>query len=226
MHDTAVASDSSIEGPEDLPRLAVSLEEVVTGTNGTVTVVDSAGLDIDPATVSVFEMNTDAVRVLCVMDQNPSPDGAMIRSHLENTFGEAQMSSVADPAEINAPSAIVASAADGSVAAVVYLASVGGVVADPSEGEGPRSAPAASSTGGLAMGLLRNVPLEVTVELGRVNASMESILNYTIGSVVELDRLASSPVDLLVNGSIIGRGEVVVVAEEYAVRITELEDNR
>lgn len=76
-----------------------------------------------------------------------------------------------------------------------------------------------------ALGLLRNVALEVTVELGRASLTLAQLLGLTIGSVVELDRAAGSPVDTRVNGMLFGRGEVVVVGDEYAVRVTEILSN-
>ncbi len=70
--------------------------------------------------------------------------------------------------------------------------------------------------------LLADVNLEVTVELGRVRMKVRDLLQLTDGSVVELDRAAGAPVDVLVNGSIVARGDVVVVDDELGVRITEL----
>ena len=62
----------------------------------------------------------------------------------------------------------------------------------------------------------------VSVELGRTRMTVRELLALTPGAIVELDRAAGSPVDLLVNGTLIARGEVVVVDEEFAVRITEI----
>ena len=70
--------------------------------------------------------------------------------------------------------------------------------------------------------LLADVDLTVTVELGRVRLKLRDLLRLVEGSVVELDRLATAPVDVLVNGSVLARGEVVVVDDELGVRITEL----
>ncbi|MFT7597586.1 MAG: flagellar motor switch protein FliN/FliY [Acidimicrobiales bacterium] len=71
---------------------------------------------------------------------------------------------------------------------------------------------------------LRDVLLEVTVELGRQSLTLAHVLNLAVGSVVELDRPAGTPVDIRVNGLLFGRGEVVVVDDEYAVRIIEIID--
>lgn len=70
--------------------------------------------------------------------------------------------------------------------------------------------------------LLHDVEMDVTVELGRTRMSVRNILGLTPGSVIELDRAAGAPVDLLVNGTLIGRGEVVVIDEEFGVRISEI----
>ncbi len=70
--------------------------------------------------------------------------------------------------------------------------------------------------------LLHDVEMELTVELGRTKMAVRHILGLTPGSVIELDRAAGSPVDLFVNGTLIGRGEVVVIDEEFGVRIAEI----
>jgi flagellar motor switch protein FliN/FliY len=64
--------------------------------------------------------------------------------------------------------------------------------------------------------------MELTVELGRTRMTVRELLGLSPGAVVELDRAAGSPADLLVNGRLIARGEVVVVDEDFAVRITEI----
>ena len=70
--------------------------------------------------------------------------------------------------------------------------------------------------------LLHGVAMEVTVELGRTRLSVRDLLALTPGDVVELDRAAGSPADLLVNGRLIARGEVVVLDENFALRVTEI----
>ncbi len=72
------------------------------------------------------------------------------------------------------------------------------------------------------MELLHDVEMAVTVELGRTRMSVRDLLSLTPGSVVELDRAAGSPVDVLVNGTLIARGEVVVIDEEFGIRISEI----
>ena len=72
------------------------------------------------------------------------------------------------------------------------------------------------------IGLILDVPLSVTVELGRTNKSIKDILELTNGSIVELDKLAGEPVDINVNGKFRAMGEVVVIDENFGVRITEI----
>jgi flagellar motor switch protein FliN/FliY len=70
--------------------------------------------------------------------------------------------------------------------------------------------------------LLHDVEMGVTVELGRTRMLVRDILDLSPGSVIELDRAAGSPIDVLVNGTLIARGEVVVIDEEFGIRITEV----
>lgn len=72
------------------------------------------------------------------------------------------------------------------------------------------------------IGLIMDVPLQVTVELGRTNKLIRDILEFGTGSIVELDKLAGEPVDILVNGKRIAKGEVVVIDENFGVRITDI----
>lgn len=70
--------------------------------------------------------------------------------------------------------------------------------------------------------LIMDVPLEVTVELGRANKSIKEILDFTPGTIIELNKLAGEPVDVLVNGKFVAKGEVVVIEESFGIRITEI----
>jgi flagellar motor switch protein FliN/FliY len=70
--------------------------------------------------------------------------------------------------------------------------------------------------------LLHDVEMGVTAELGRRRMSVRDLLSLTPGAVIELDRAAGSPVDVLVNGTLIARGEVVVIDEEFGIRISEI----
>ena len=70
--------------------------------------------------------------------------------------------------------------------------------------------------------LIMDVPLEVTVELGRTQKLIKEILEFSSGSIIELDKLAGEPVDILVNGKLIAKGEVVVIDESFGVRVTDI----
>ena len=87
-------------------------------------------------------------------------------------------------------------------------------------------APTAHTAGGAAaswgLDMLRDVEMEVTCELGRTRMTVRQLLALAPGDVVELDRLAGSPADLLVNGTLLARGEVVVVDEAFGLRVTEI----
>lgn len=83
---------------------------------------------------------------------------------------------------------------------------------------GPRGAPVVR--GGLE--LLHDVDMELTAELGRTRLTVRELLGMSPGAVIELDRIAGAPSDLLVNGRLIARGEVVVIDENFGIRITEI----
>ena len=70
--------------------------------------------------------------------------------------------------------------------------------------------------------LILDIPVRVTVELGRTRKTIGEVLNMTPGSVVELEKMAGEPVDVLVNGKLMARGEVVVIDESFGIRITEI----
>ncbi|QDR80501.1 fliN: flagellar motor switch protein FliN [Sporomusa termitida] len=82
--------------------------------------------------------------------------------------------------------------------------------------------PAGMSGTDTNINLIMDVPLQITVELGRTRKLIRDILELTPGSVVELDKLAGEPVDILVNGKLIAKGEVVVIDENFGVRITDI----
>ena len=77
-------------------------------------------------------------------------------------------------------------------------------------------------TGQENIGLIMDVPLEVTVELGRTAKSIKDILDFAPGTIIELNKIAGEPVDILVNGKYVAKGEVVVIEESFGVRITEI----
>ncbi len=72
------------------------------------------------------------------------------------------------------------------------------------------------------IGLIMDVPLEVTVELGRTTKSISDILDFAPGTIIELNRIAGEPIDVLVNGKFVAKGEVVVIEECFGIKVTEI----
>lgn len=70
--------------------------------------------------------------------------------------------------------------------------------------------------------VLLDIPVTLQLEIGRTRVPIRSLLSYTQGSVIEMDRLAGEPLDLLVNGTLIAHGEVVVVNDKFGVRLTDV----
>ena len=70
--------------------------------------------------------------------------------------------------------------------------------------------------------LIMDVPLEVTVELGRTTKSIQDILDFSPGTIIELNKIAGEPIDVLVNGKYVAKGEVVVIEESFGIRVTEI----
>ncbi len=77
-------------------------------------------------------------------------------------------------------------------------------------------------TGQENIGLIKDVPLDVTVELGRTKKSIAEILDFAPGTIIELDKIAGEPIDVLVNGKFVAKGEVVVIEESFGIRVTEI----
>lgn len=152
---------------------------------------------------------------------------ALAPLHGDATLGEL---SETEAAAIVAPqpgrtSVAVRLLADGAHRATLVLsAPVSGDPApledSPFGGELPAANPVSSLPSGLE--LLHDVEMDVTAELGRTRMAVREILELVPGSVIELDRAAGSPVDVLVNGTLIARGEVVVIDEEFGIRITDV----
>lgn len=87
----------------------------------------------------------------------------------------------------------------------------------------PRLTPgAASGEGNQDLDLILDIPVTLTVELGRTKIPIKHILQLAQGSVIELDALAGEPMDVLVNGCLIAQGEVVVVNEKFGIRLTDI----
>ena len=76
------------------------------------------------------------------------------------------------------------------------------------------------------LGLIMNVPLNVCVEIGKTKRKLRDVLNFNNGTVIELDKAADAPVDIIVNGQLIARGEVVVIDDNFGVKVSEIINTR
>ncbi len=83
-------------------------------------------------------------------------------------------------------------------------------------------APGAAGGAGNDIQMILDIPVQLTVELGRTRIPIKNILQLAQGSVVELDTLAGEPMDVLVNGYLIAQGEVVVVNDKFGIRLTDI----
>lgn len=97
---------------------------------------------------------------------------------------------------------------------------IAGEVDAAAEATAAKKAPDAKDSSNLS--LILDIPLRVTVELGRTKMPVSELLNLTQGSVIELSKLAGEPMEVLVNDKLIARGEAVVVNEKFGVRLTDI----
>ncbi len=88
--------------------------------------------------------------------------------------------------------------------------------------DAPAAGPRGGPDGPAGLGRVRDIPLEVTVELGRTRLLIRDIMDLSAGSIIELDKIAGEPVDLLANGLLVARGEVIVIDDNFGVRVTEI----
>jgi flagellar motor switch protein FliN/FliY len=106
------------------------------------------------------------------------------------------------------------------------FASAASEVADPQPQMTPAAfanfAPSQASPAGNDISMILDIPVQLTVELGRTRIPIKNILQLAQGSVVELDALAGEPMDVLVNGFLIAQGEVVVVNDKFGIRLTDI----
>jgi flagellar motor switch protein FliN len=109
-------------------------------------------------------------------------------------------------------------------AAMAEQASAGGVVEPAAQPANifPRLSPGSTPEGAQDLDLILDIPVNLTVELGRTKIPIKHILQLAQGSVIELDALAGEPMDVLVNGCLIAQGEVVVVNEKFGIRLTDI----
>lgn len=92
-----------------------------------------------------------------------------------------------------------------------------------SESDNPTQPDAAvDDAGSINPEVLQNIPVTLSIEVGRASIKIRDLMRLTQGSVVELDRIAGEPLDLLVNNTVVAQGEVVLVNERYGIRLTQV----
>lgn len=208
---------------------AQALTVVVTGAaTGTVTLVVAADV-----AAALQDGPLGAVDVTAAL-MTPVTDAV---AEMEGAVAGALHIGVADAVEAHAlefgPGAAGVALSDGPnpVALLVVDLSVAGTVpavgsersaADDAASFTPFVDDGASTQTQRSLELLHDVEMAVTVELGRTRMAVSDLLSLAPGAVVELDRAAGSPVDVLVNGKLIARGEVVVIDDDFGIRISEI----
>lgn len=121
-----------------------------------------------------------------------------------------------------APEQAGATAEDDWAAAMSEQAAQDKPVATPATQLFEQFAGGAKPNANQGLELILDIPVHLTVELGRTKISIRNLLQLAHGSVVELDGLAGEPMDVLVNGTLIAQGEVVVVNEKFGIRLTDI----
>jgi flagellar motor switch protein FliN/FliY len=210
----ALDAAANILGAHARPATQVELDLVVNDLGGEFTTVPLIGAGIDAALL---------IPVVTLGAAKPNLDGAPIELDLSEVL---QAADAADTAPLAAPRP--AAAAPAGPTAVSFDTPL--AAAPPGSGmprgmmPPPAGAPAVHVPLARGIEMLHGVDMEVTVELGRTRMTVRDLLALAPGAVLELDRAAGSPADLLVNGRLIARGEVVVVDEDFGLRVTEILD--
>ncbi|MDR2582266.1 MAG: flagellar motor switch protein FliN [Fibromonadaceae bacterium] len=206
-------------------------------TGSCITVMDSQlhlAMDFGQASVSEFSGTNDGFKggsvatVLVKIEE--FPDRKILIFLDENLFSAIRSKISSKMAYATADTSLASLGLSSSVAAPVPAA--GGNIPTGGGGGAPVAAPPAlmphhsggpfGSTGNKALDLLMDIELPIVIELGRTQMSLKRILELGPGAIVEMDRLAGEPVDILINGKVVARGEVVVVDENFGVRILAL----
>ena len=124
------------------------------------------------------------------------------------------------------PGALDPQAAEWAAAEAASRGEAASELQTPAEQVTPASfanfAPTGASTAGNDINMILDIPVQLTVELGRTRIPIKNILQLAQGSVVELEAMAGEPMDVLVNGYLIAQGEVVVVNEKFGIRLTDI----
>ena len=190
----------------------------------------------EPVVKVSFRMEVDGLIDSEIMQILPVPTaGDMVESLLHSGDTEEEpepeapsvpASTAATPAPTPAPAAAPAAAAAAPMMASAAPYGMGGArVAQGVPVQAAQFTPLSTTpvqVNEANIGLILDVPLQVTVELGRTKKSIKDILELSNGSIVELDKLAGESVDIHVNGKLLAKGEVVVIDENFGVRITDI----
>lgn len=190
----------------------------------------------EPVVKVSFRMEVDGLIDSEIMQILPVPTaGDMVESLLHSGDTEEEpepeapsvpASTAATPAPTPAPAAAPAAAAGAPMMASAAPYGMGGArVAQGVPVQAAQFTPLSTTpvqVNEANIGLILDVPLQVTVELGRTKKSIKDILELSNGSIVELDKLAGESVDIHVNGKLLAKGEVVVIDENFGVRITDI----
>ncbi len=202
----------------DISRLGVLTESYVTPENEVT--VEVSSIDAVPATTSggrAWEIPVGAERVVLMELGNGAGDAVTgLVDHLSESLATSAVETTVDACDAPTVSTVLLVGDATGPGLMAFVAATGVPAVERRDDDDPEG------TGLLSLGMLRDVPLEVTAELGHTQLSVAEILQLTVGSVVELDRTAGAPVDVVVNGALIARGEVVVIDDEYGIRVTEI----
>lgn len=200
-------------------------------------VVDSAGLATVAGpllTANLVDTGGSIVGAVAVLDDPASEPDAMVGALAQAAATEGGPGTEIQPADpvgdgselgsrFTTPVAVAAFGDGSQIRALVVTSAdrrgqeAGAAAAQP-------VIPGAPLGGSGPLDKLINVSLDVSVELGRTRVTLADVLDYDVGSVVELDRAAGAPVDIRVNGTLLAQGEVVLIDDEYAVRVTAILD--
>src|SRR5262245_50785597 len=232
----APAAAHVVAAAEALAAALPSVEPVAPGRPGTPADVDPtawAAAAVAPLSTGTASrvgvlVRADLVDALAAAPTGALDVGAALQPALDaagaalgGTAGIPQTVTGAELAQVVAESGTVVPLVAGSEVVAVLLVTAD-AAAPLSPVAEPAARPALHAVGAQGVELLHGVAMEVTVELGRTRMSVRELLALAPGEVLELDRPAGGPADLLVNGRLIARGEVVVVDEDFALRVTEI----
>ena len=185
--------------------------------------------DLDAETsiwVSPASVQVEGLAPFKVWSSIPLDSARAIVSLMHQIIGEQTPKSSVPPPEAPAastpPPSAPAPAAPASVPTMPRAAQQPAPMVDVHPAEFLPLGQGGGGGGGSRIDMIADIPVRVTVELGKTRKNISEVLALTTGSVIELDKMAGEPVDILVNGKPIARGEVVVIDENFGVRITEV----